>query len=67
MKLTIYTQKDCPWCERAKGLAKLVGHDYVEVNQKHEDWPTVPYILMDDSPIGGFIEYSQWCRKNSVL
>ena len=63
MELTIYTLPDCRWCNRAKSLASLMGYKYEEVSSKHEDWPTVPYIVLNGKPIGGFTEFAAYCRK----
>ena len=63
MKLTIHTLPDCPWCVKAKKLATLLGFEYEEVLGKSEEWPTVPYILRDGEPIGGFTEFAAYCRK----
>lgn len=63
MKATINTLPTCPWCDRAKRLLKLKGIDYEEILSKSEDWPTVPYIVVNGQPIGGFAEFAAWCRK----
>ena len=61
-QLVIYTQGNCPWCVKAKKLAKDLGLNYEEIQQKHPDWPTVPYIVADGEPIGGFTEFAAACR-----
>jgi glutaredoxin len=63
MKLTIHTLDECPWCDRAKSLAKVLDFEYEEIPQKHPDWPTVPYIVVGNKPIGGFTEFAAYCRK----
>jgi len=63
MKLTIYSLPMCPWCVRAKKLAKAMGHEYEEIQEKHPNHETVPYILKDGEPIGGFTDYAAFCRS----
>ena len=63
MKLTIYSLPNCPWCVKAKKLADGLGHEYEEIQQKHPDHPTVPYVMVDEVGIGGFTEYLAFCRK----
>ena len=61
---TIHTSETCPWCQRAKLLIDRIGGEYEEIQQKHPDWPTVPYILKDGQPIGGYTELA-WSIRNS--
>jgi glutaredoxin len=63
MKATIYSLPTCPWCVKAKKLCDAFGIVYTEVNGKHPNWPTVPFILLDDKPIGGFAQLAAVCRK----
>lgn len=63
MKFTIHSMTRCPWCVKAKRLASAMGLEYEEVLQKHPDWPTVPYVLVDGKPIGGFTHFAAFCRK----
>lgn len=62
---TIYTSETCPWCSRAKLLLGKLGAEYEEIQQKHPDWPTVPYILKDGNPIGGFTELARFIRTSN--
>ena len=66
-RIRIYTTKWCGYCVRAKMLLEGKGIPYEEVvldeepdfrRRLHEltgGW-TVPQILIDESPIGGFTE-----------
>lgn len=62
---TIYSSKTCPWCQRAKLLLDKLGAEYEEIVQKHPDHPTVPYIVRDGVPIGGFTELARSVRAGS--
>jgi len=64
-KLTIYTLKGCPFCNRAKGLLTEKGIDFteIEVLPKSEEWTamkaitnkgSLPQIIIDNVPIGGY-------------
>ena len=64
MKATIHTLPDCPWCVKAKKLLAMLKADVTEVNGKFDGFPTVPYIEIDGTPIGGFTELAAYCRKN---
>jgi len=67
MQITIYTTDWCGYCVRAKALLDAKGLPYEEINlddephfrQKLMDltggW-TVPQILIDGKPIGGYAE-----------
>ncbi len=65
MTYTVYTSKTCPWCVRAKLLLERLGVEYEEIQQKHPDWPTVPYIVRDGQGIGGFTELARSVRAGS--
>eukprot|EP00808_Paulinella_micropora_P006939 g52688.t1 len=56
MGIVMHTWIHCPYCWRAKFLLKSLGHTWEEKNGKHPDWPTVPYIIQDGVPIGGYTE-----------
>lgn len=63
----IHTLPECPWCHRAKALLEHFPH--VEVQQvtgKHEDWKTVPYIILDGEPLGGFTELANYVRDGKL-
>ena len=63
MRAVIYTLPTCPWCDKAKKLLSLKEIQYQEVNGKSENWPTVPYIMIDEQEIGGFIELASFIRN----
>lgn len=66
----IYTSGACPFCVRAKGLLDSKGVEYSETHIALNDIGarqslaeltgrfTVPQILIDDHPIGGWDELS---------
>ena len=66
-RVRIYTTRWCGYCVRAKALLEAKGLDYEEISlddephfrrQLHEltgGW-TVPQIVVDDRPIGGYEE-----------
>lgn len=58
----IYTLPNCPWCIKAKRLMDAMDLEYEEILQKHPDWPTVPYIMLNGKPVGGFTELSKLLR-----
>ena len=74
MHATIYSRKDCPWCENAKNLCKVKGHSYTEVvigedisvenfKAKYPDVRTVPYITMNESVIGGYLQLEEFLNQ----
>ena len=63
MKAKLHTLPNCPWCVKAKKLLKLKGIEVTEVEGKVDEWPTVPYIVVNGEPIVGFTELATWCRK----
>jgi glutaredoxin 3 len=66
-RIRIYTTRWCGYCVRAKVLLDGLGLEYEEVPLDHDEdfratlhdltggW-TVPQILIDDRPIGGYTE-----------
>ncbi len=66
-KIEIYTTAWCGYCERAKALLKQRGIPYEEIRVDEQPdfraklqeltggW-TVPQIIIDDRPIGGYSE-----------
>ena len=63
MTAIINTLPNCPWCVKAKKLLDLKGIQYIEVNGKCDLWPTVPYIEINGSQVGGFTELAQYLRR----
>ena len=67
MKFTIYTTNWCTYCKAAKQLLNSRGFNFSEINLEEKGLDredlfeltggrTVPQILMNDNPIGGFDE-----------
>jgi glutaredoxin 3 len=66
-RILMYTTTWCGYCVRAKALLDAKGIEYSEVNIEDDpafraklldltgNW-TVPQILLDDEPIGGYTE-----------
>jgi glutaredoxin 3 len=67
-KIEIYTRRYCGYCVRAKMLLDEKGVDYIEIPidgdaearqqmiQRAEGGFTVPQILINGNPIGGYAE-----------
>jgi glutaredoxin 3 len=76
-KIELYTTRWCGYCVRAKTLLDAKGLEYKEINldddpgfrQKLFDltggW-TVPQILIDGRPIGGFTELWRLDREGEL-
>lgn len=62
-KATVYAQPDCPWCDRAKRLLGTLNYEYEVIMERHPDWPTVPYVIIDGNPVGGFTELARHVRR----
>ena len=71
MKIIIYTQDICEYCDAAKKEFKRRGWDYTTHNIKHEDnkktllellpnAKTTPQIWIDNKHIGGYDELLEW-------
>jgi glutaredoxin 3 len=76
-KIELYTTKWCGYCVRAKTLLDGKGLDYDEVNLDDDPgfrqrlfdltggW-TVPQILIDGRPIGGYTELWRLDREGEL-
>lgn len=76
-RIRIYTTRWCAFCTRAKALLDSRGREYDEVSLDDEigfrqmlidltgGW-TVPQILVDESPIGGYTEL-WWLERDGRL
>ena len=73
----MYTTNWCGFCVRAKALLDSKGLEYEEINLDDDPafrsklleltgrW-TVPQILIDDRPIGGYTELSRLARDGRL-
>ena len=63
--IKLYSMTFCPYCNTAKRLLTDRGFEYEEINIEHEGISreklieltggrTVPQIIIDDKPIGGY-------------
>ena len=68
MIVEIFGKEQCPFCDKAKGLAEREGHEYTymqlgldfEFPAFMEKFPTArtfPQIIVNGKSIGGFTEY----------
>ena len=77
-RIRMYTTRWCGYCVRAKALLDGRGLGYEEVNldddpafrrRLHEltgNW-TVPQIVIDDRPIGGYLELAALVRDGRLV
>lgn len=76
MKLVIYGQKNCPFCEKAVMLCDLYGvdYDYIDITDKQGikqnfrecGLKTVPQIWVDahgEQHIGGYTELAEFLEE----
>jgi glutaredoxin 3 len=75
--VVMYTSRTCPYCVRAKALLNAKG---VEFDERRVDLTadgrqslvdltgrrTVPQILIDDTPVGGFDELAALNRSGEL-
>lgn len=77
MEIKIYTKAHCSYCYAAKNLLIKRGLTYEEVNlsddSAQEEYmrhltggTTVPQILIDNTPIGGFTELVELDRAGKL-
>jgi len=70
LKIVIYSKDNCPFCDKAIGLAKLkkteltikklgVDFDMQNLLEKFPTARTFPQIVIDGENIGGYTEFSQ--------
>jgi glutaredoxin 3 len=76
-RIQMYTTRWCGFCTRAKALLETRGLDYEEISLDDEPafrqklfdltggW-TVPQILIDGRPIGGYTELWQLDRQGRL-
>jgi len=76
-EITMYTTSWCGYCVRAKILLDSLGLPYEEINLDDDPhfrqrlldltggW-TVPQILIDDKPIGGYVELWRLEREGKL-
>lgn len=68
--ITIYGKSQCPWCDRAKTLAKMYSLEYEyknvelkkfydEMKQAVPEAKTVPQIFWNGRYLGGYNEFSK--------
>ena len=66
MEIIIYSKNNCPFCNKAKHLVKMIGHEYTEKKMEDFDSPqamledigkqvrTMPQIKIDGVLVGGY-------------
>jgi glutaredoxin 3 len=76
-RIRMYTTAWCGYCHRAKALLEARGLAYEEIPMDGDPafraklleltghW-TVPQILIDDRPIGGYVELAQLDRAGEL-
>ena len=78
MKIVIYTQDMCGYCDAAKEEFESREWDYTTYNIKHAhtydnlkellpDVKTVPQIWIDGKHIGGYDELKEWLKTVDFL
>ena len=77
-KVTVYTMKNCPYCERAKSLLKSKGVAYSEILLGEDDdaqWTalekrsglkTMPQVFAGDKLIGGYQDLAELDQKGGL-
>lgn len=74
-RITIYSKDNCQHCVKAKILLNVkkiqfeefvIGRDIDrdEFTATYPEVRTVPYILVDGRPIGGFDNLTEWVKEN---
>lgn len=59
----VYTSESCPWCIKAKILLEQFGIPYAEKEGPHPSYATVPFIIINDKAIGGFLELRRYLSE----
>lgn len=77
MNILIFSKDTCQWCDQAKNLMNLRGIEFEEVVigkdimveqfiQKYPGVKSVPYIIIDNEPIGGYKELCERIQNDPV-
>ena len=72
-RIILYTKLNCPFCVKAKQLLQQEGYLYeemvIESDISRADFisifptaKTVPYILVNGDPIGGYEQLTEWIQ-----
>ena len=75
--IKIYTTSWCGPCKMAKKLLKEKGFSFSEIDIEEHDisreemaalskGPTVPQIIVNDKPIGGFVDLVQYFEQQGI-
>lgn len=78
MDITCFTLEGCSHCVTVKQLFKRAGVEYNEVvvgksitvAQFNEQYPGIsgfPYVVIDNTPIGGLVETAQHFLNNGLV
>jgi glutaredoxin len=72
MKIVVYSKPACQYCDKAKALLTLLGHNYTEkvvtkdisleelFKELGKTVRTIPQIVIDEKHIGGFNELTEF-------
>ena len=72
MKIVVYSKPACQYCDKAKALLTLLGHNYTEkvvtkdisleelFKELGKPVRTIPQIVIDEKHIGGFNELTEF-------
>ena len=77
MKIQAYTLPGCPSCSHLKELFRRANVEYEEItisketskffSEKYPDVKTFPFVVVDDSPIGGLIDTARLFVKEGLV
>ena len=76
-EITIYTTSWCPYCAKAKRYLEQEGYQFKEVDIEREGisrkhlskigkWMTVPQIIIDGKPIGGYDDLIRLMARSAI-
>lgn len=76
MRFLLYTWSTCSFCRRAKELLEVHGLEWEErvldgdreaVRRQSELFggPRMPFVWLDDEPLGGLAELERWLAQRS--
>jgi glutaredoxin len=77
MEIKMYSATWCGYCVQAKALLKRLNLPFEEINlgdnldrdalEALTGGTTVPQIIIDNQPIGGYTELAIWAKQNATL